>query len=111
MRRVSVLGRRCCALGLACVAVSCLVPPEEPGSPVSSVARPDYQAPTSRASAKYGWRSVPMLGGGFVTGIVMSSAERGLAYARTDVGGAYRWEAGAQRWHPITDQLGRKDNN
>lgn len=57
----------------------------------------------------YTWKSVPIGGGGFVTGIVYSQAQSGLAYCRTDVGGAYRWEASAQRWIPLTDQFGGDD--
>ncbi|MET0656498.1 MAG: cellulase [Pseudoxanthomonas sp.] len=59
----------------------------------------------------YRWRSVAIGGGGFVTGVVFHPAEKGLAYARTDVGGAYRWDAQAQRWMALTDWLGREDNN
>lgn len=110
MRRVRCF-ESCCALSLALGAVSCLVPNTQPGGSAVGVARPDYQAPSSRASGNYGWRSVPMQGGGFVTGVVMSTASRGLAYARTDVGGAYRWDPAGKRWQPITDHLGRKDNN
>ncbi len=99
-----------CALTCVLTASGCLVPnPPAAGSAGAAVPRPGYQAPTSRASGNYTWKSVTMLGGGFVTGVVMSSAERGLAYARTDVGGAYRWHPQSKSWIPITDQLGRKD--
>ena len=37
--------------------------------------------------------------------------ERGLAYARTDVGGAYRWDDEAQRWIAMTDWIGAEDEN
>ena len=32
-----------------------------------------------------------MGGGGFVSAIITSKTEKNLIYARTDVGGAYRW--------------------
>lgn len=45
------------------------------------------------------WEYAPvaMGGGGFVTG-VFSTSEEGLYYARTDVGGAYRWDNTDSRW-------------
>ncbi|MCL1498917.1 cellulase [Xanthomonas nasturtii] len=59
----------------------------------------------------YHWRSVAIGGGGFVTGVLFHPAERDLAYARTDVGGAYRWDAQAQQWVALTDWLGADDWN
>lgn len=54
-------------------------------------------------AAPYAWRNVTVGGGGFAPGIVFSRAERGLAYLRTDMGGAYRWDAAADRWVPLQD--------
>ena len=62
-------------------------------------------------SEPYVWRNVVMGGGGFVTGIIPHPRQKGLMYARTDVGGAYRWDDSAQRWIPITDWLGMADAN
>jgi photosystem II stability/assembly factor-like uncharacterized protein len=59
----------------------------------------------------YTWRNVVIGGGGFVTGITLHPDERGLMYARTDVGGAYRWDALAKKWAPITDWIGAADDN
>jgi hypothetical protein len=57
--------------------------------------------PTGEAG--YAWRNVTVGGGGFAPGIVFSTAERGLAWLRSDMGGAYRWDAGARRWVPLQD--------
>jgi photosystem II stability/assembly factor-like uncharacterized protein len=54
-------------------------------------------------AAPYVWDSVAIGGGGFVTAVVPSRAAPGVAYARTDVGGAYRWDPRKQRWFPLLD--------
>jgi xyloglucan-specific exo-beta-1,4-glucanase len=59
----------------------------------------------------YAWNSVVIKGGGFVSGIIMSPAMQGLAYARTDVGGAYRYDPANRRWMAITDWVGHNDGN
>jgi xyloglucan-specific exo-beta-1,4-glucanase len=51
----------------------------------------------------YTWQNVAMGGGGFVSGIITSKTEQNLMYARTDVGGAYRWDAANSRWIPLLD--------
>ena len=59
----------------------------------------------------YTWKSVQMVGGGFVDGIVFHPSAKGVCYARTDIGGAYRWDSHAKRWQPILDWLSLKDVN
>jgi xyloglucan-specific exo-beta-1,4-glucanase len=62
------------------------------------------------ASAEnYKWDNVAMGGGGFVSGIVTSKSERGVVYARTDVGGAYRYDAQAGRWVALMDWIPEAD--
>ncbi|MES2349751.1 MAG: cellulose binding domain-containing protein [Pseudomonadota bacterium] len=58
----------------------------------------------------YRWDNVAMGGGGFVTGIVTSKSERGVVYARTDVGGAYRYDNHAGRWVGMTDWVSPADS-
>jgi hypothetical protein len=59
----------------------------------------------------YAWRNVVIKGGGFVTGIVFSQAAPNLVYARTDVGGAYRFDLTGKRWMPLLDWVGQSDSN
>jgi xyloglucan-specific exo-beta-1,4-glucanase len=55
------------------------------------------------ADETYTWDSLAIGGGGFVSAVVPSKAEQGLIYARTDVGGAYRWDKTSERWIALTD--------
>ncbi|WP_200935024.1 xyloglucanase [Brevundimonas sp. Leaf363] len=51
----------------------------------------------------YVWKNVKVGAGGFIPGVVFSPIERGLAYARSDMGGAYRFDASQDRWIPLND--------
>ncbi|MHB9858712.1 1,4-beta-glucanase [Streptomyces sp. YIM S03343] len=68
-------------------------------------------AETPDAGPAYRWRNAVIGGTGFVTGILFHPAARGLAYARTDIGGAYRWDDRTARWTPLLDHLGWDDWN
>ncbi|HLL64176.1 MAG TPA: RICIN domain-containing protein [Micromonosporaceae bacterium] len=61
------------------------------------------------ANGPYRWRNVEMIGGGFVTGIIYNQKHRDVLYARTDMGGAYRWNPATSRWIPITDWVSAAD--
>lgn len=53
--------------------------------------------------ASYRWDNVTIGGGGFVSGVYFSPIEPNVGYVRTDVGGAYRWDAGSEKWLPLMD--------
>jgi hypothetical protein len=54
---------------------------------------------TSYTSVKWG-------GGGYVTGLIYHPTSANVMYARTDIGGAYRWNNSNGSWTPITDGTG-----
>lgn len=58
---------------------------------------------SAHADEIYHWDSLAIGGGGFVSAVVPSKTEQGLIYARTDVGGAYRWDKTKERWIALTD--------
>jgi hypothetical protein len=45
-------------------------------------------------------------GGGYVSGLIFHPTSANVLYARTDIGGAYRWDQAASAWTPVTDGLG-----
>ncbi|OMD45931.1 xyloglucanase [Paenibacillus borealis] len=64
------------------------------------------------ASEAYNWKSVVTgAGGGFVPGIIFNQTEPNLIYARTDIGGAYRWNQATGSWISISDAVGWVDWN
>ncbi|MFJ9714703.1 cellulose binding domain-containing protein [Streptomyces sp. NPDC101213] len=66
----------------------------------------DGAAPAPLAAESYTWKNARIDGGGFVPGIVFNRKEKNLAYARTDIGGAYRWQQGSRTWTPLLDSVG-----
>src|SRR5690625_3529553 len=54
----------------------------------------------------YTWQNARIGGGGFVPGIVFNETEANLIYARTDIGGLYRWNEAEQQWRPLLDWVG-----
>ncbi|KAI0274685.1 hypothetical protein BC834DRAFT_965184 [Gloeopeniophorella convolvens] len=69
-------------------------------STLVAVAIPAAQAVSSQA---YTWKNVKIGGGGgFVPDIVFNPSEKGLAYARTDIGGAYKLNPD-DTWTPLVD--------
>ena len=59
----------------------------------------------------YNWNNVAIVGGGYVPAVIFSPVEKDLIYARTDMGGAYRWDKSSSKWLPLTDWVGFDDWN
>ena len=67
-------------------------------------------APMSQVWENPDWSygQVAIGGGGFVTGII-NTCEPGLFYARTDVGGAYRWDVDKNMWVSLSYNVSDDD--
>ena len=59
----------------------------------------------------YSWKNVQIVGAGFVDGVIFHPTVHDLRYARTDIGGAYRWDASANRWQPMLDWISYQDRD
>jgi len=71
----------------------------------TAVARPSTA--TAATAERYAWKNVRIDGGGFVPSIVFNPGEKNLIYARTDIGGAYRWNESGRCWTPLLDWVGQ----
>ncbi|MCD7708778.1 MAG: endoglucanase [Clostridiales bacterium] len=58
---------------------------------------------------KYRYKNLPIPGGGYVTGFVFSGSEKGLLYARTDIGGTYRFDSANESWTSLIDHVTMDD--
>jgi xyloglucan-specific exo-beta-1,4-glucanase len=62
-------------------------------------------------SEPYEWGRAKIVGGGFIPGIIFNQTEKDLIYARTDMGGAYRWDQAKQTWIQLLDSISMEDWN
>ena len=80
--------------------------PQSRRQPITVAAAALLAASVAAQVTPYAWRSGQIYGGGFVTASVYNRAVKGLMYARTDMGGAYRFNASDDSWAPLQDDLG-----
>lgn len=59
--------------------------------------------------APYSWQSIPYGGGGFVDGFLYHPKQKDILYARTDIGGMYRFDFASKSWAPLLDHLGHDE--
>lgn len=53
----------------------------------------------------YVYRNAPVPGGGFVTGFCFHPKEENILYARTDIGGVYRYDFATKTWISLMDHV------
>jgi photosystem II stability/assembly factor-like uncharacterized protein len=66
-------------------------------------------ARAATTAGSYTWHNVAIGGGGFIPGIVFNPGQANLIYARTDIGGAYRWNQATSSWTPLLDWVGQQN--
>ncbi|ONI75680.1 carbohydrate-binding protein [Kribbella sp. ALI-6-A] len=89
-------------LGTGAAAVAAVAAWPEPAAAVA-------EAGAGHGAGRYRWRNVEIVGGGFVTGIVHHPKQRGLVYARTDIGGAARLDPRTRRWVQLLEWVSFAD--
>jgi len=62
-----------------------------------------FSAYANAQTDTYKFNSIRMGGGGFVSSIITCPTQKDLIFARTDVGGAYRWNEADKSWIPLHD--------
>lgn len=77
-----------------------------------TTATPSDSVPSPRHySTDYQWGQLPIGGGGYVTGIIIHPKDKNIMYIRTDVGGAYQWDAKNNSWVQMLDWVGPNEVN
>ncbi|MBC8009217.1 MAG: sialidase, partial [Burkholderiales bacterium] len=73
---------------------------------VTPLAGPSSTASAADITGQYTFKPIKIGGGGFVTGLVTHPTTANLTYCRTDVGGAFRWNASDGGWVRLTTGSG-----
>lgn len=84
---------------IACLTAACLA---VTGFGFGSWTRSYTASAAESIESSYDWGTLDISGGGFVSGIVTGQE---AMYARTDVGGAYRYDYDTERWVQLLDFL------
>lgn len=57
----------------------------------------------------YEYKNAPIPGGGYVTGLLYHPRQPGILYARTDIGGVYRYDCEKKHWKSLIDGVSMED--
>lgn len=113
MKTKKILAVACAALLTAAAVSGC-------GKKEKSETAPEKTAAETASNGYYNaqpvdtgweWGNVQIVGGGFIPNVIYNPTEEGLAYLRTDIGGAYRLDKETGEWVCITDFIGGDDWN
>ncbi|MCR4763730.1 MAG: diguanylate cyclase [Lachnospiraceae bacterium] len=63
----------------------------------------------SRKPLPYDYSHLPIPGGGYVTGFRFHRKVPGILYARTDIGGTYRYDPESAKWKSLIERAGMDD--
>lgn len=64
------------------------------------------QAQGDMKTEQYEWSRAYIGGGGYITGLLIHPKEPDLMYAKSDVGGLFRWIPQERRWQQLMDSMG-----
>ena len=67
-----------------------------------------YENSSAQSRLQTDCSNVKIGGGGFVSSIIAHPSVANLFYARTDVGGAYRWNEESQSWESMMDWVNQE---
>lgn len=87
----------------------CLISAAQAKVPISANSVVSPPSADGDQSDVYDWNNVTIAGMGFVTGLVIHPNQPNLIYARTDVGGIYRWNVSTSSWIQLLD--GERDRH
>lgn len=57
----------------------------------------------------YEYKNLPIPGGGYVTGFLYHKKKKDVLYARTDIGGTYRFDTAEQKWISLIPHVSMRD--
>lgn len=57
----------------------------------------------------YEYKNLPIPGGGYVTGFLYHKLKKDVLYARTDIGGTYKYDAKSQKWISLIPHVTMED--
>lgn len=57
----------------------------------------------------YNYKNLPIPGGGYVTGFLYHKLKKDVLYARTDIGGTYKYDAQSQQWISLIPHVTMED--